>query len=68
MERGLFERFLLKGMPLAMAAGRAGFGAWSETGKDAVLFLADERLNGMAALKLTGERRITGAYVILEYQ
>ncbi len=37
-----------------MAAGGVGFGAWSETGKDAFLFFADERLNGMAALKLTG--------------
>ena len=40
-------------MLLAMVAGGVGFGAWSETGKNAVF--AGERLNGMADLKLRVE-------------
>ena len=38
-----------------MAAGRVGSGAWRETGKDALFVFADERLNGMAALKCRDE-------------
>jgi len=42
-------------MLLAMVAGGVGVGAWSETGKYALYFNADVRLNGMADLKLRVE-------------
>ena len=60
MERGLFERFLLKGYAYLLCL-RVGWvlvpGVKPE--RMQFLFFADERLNGMADLKLTGERRIT---------
>ena len=38
-------------------AGWVGFGVWNEPGEDALF--ADVKENGITALKLTGERRIT---------